>query len=318
MKLYYSLHIIILFLGSFCCSLYGQTTVSGTLNVSTTWTLAESPFVVSSNFTVAENVTLSIEPGVVIKFSNQRNSFFTVNGTLDAQGTAAQPIIFTSYQDDSAGGDTNGDGSTNPSAGDWRSITFNESSGSSSVMDHCEIRYGGYDNFDVTRAMNIFHSSPTISNCHFYRNSHSMRIGGLTAAPMISNNTFEEDTWAPISLDLGATPIFSGNQYSNNNYDAVGITSIAYNEDNYTLPKLDVAGFTNIPYIHLHNITIGDQSTLTIEPGVVIKATSERNSLWTRMKNVHGSGNIKIIMASISNFGIVHHRGTPTTFIKRY
>ena len=148
-------------------------------------------------------------------------------------------------------------------------------------MDNCEIRYGGHDNFDIVRAINIINSSPTINNCHFFKNSQSMRIGGLSAVPTISNNTFEEDTWAPIELDLGTNPIFSTNEFVNNTYNAVGITSLSYNADNYTLSKLDIANNTNVAYVHQSNIVIGDQSTLTIEPGVVIKPTSSRNSFWT-------------------------------------
>ena len=48
--------------------------------------------------------TLLVTPGVVVKAS------LTVFGTLKAEGTGAAPVIFTSYSDDSAGGDTDGDG----------------------------------------------------------------------------------------------------------------------------------------------------------------------------------------------------------------
>ena len=51
-----------------------------------------------------------------------------VNGTVTAQGTAAQPIIFTSYRDDSADGDTNNDGTSNGANGDWDKIEFNAGS----------------------------------------------------------------------------------------------------------------------------------------------------------------------------------------------
>jgi len=58
-----------------CLGLNAQTQVSGTISSNTTWTLTESPYLVTSNITVAENVTLTIDPGVVIKFSNTYHSY---------------------------------------------------------------------------------------------------------------------------------------------------------------------------------------------------------------------------------------------------
>ena len=77
-----------------------------------------STYIVSNNVTVASGATLTLQPGTVIKFNT--GCSLTVNGTLDAQGTRAAPIVFTSLKDDEHGGDTNGDGDkTYPWAGDW-------------------------------------------------------------------------------------------------------------------------------------------------------------------------------------------------------
>jgi RHS repeat-associated protein len=88
-------------------------------------------------FKVVDNHTLTIQPGTVIKMF----SLLEVDGVLNAMGTEADPIIFTSYNDDTFGGDTNGDGSASqPAKGDWGVITV---SNGTLNFNYTTVRYGG-------------------------------------------------------------------------------------------------------------------------------------------------------------------------------
>jgi hypothetical protein len=90
-----------------------------TYSIDTTWDTAGSPYVVSGTVDVAAGVTLTVQAGVVVKFSGT-TAKISVSGALRAAGTVASPVVFTSYQDDSAAGDTNGDESATTGApGQW-------------------------------------------------------------------------------------------------------------------------------------------------------------------------------------------------------
>ena len=63
-----------------------------------------------------------------------------------SMGTAAQPVVFTSYADDVYGGDTNADGSMSaPSPGDWQYVYFPPGAADDSVIEHTLMRYGGIE-----------------------------------------------------------------------------------------------------------------------------------------------------------------------------
>ena len=112
----------------------------GDIPAGTTW-IDEHPVNVYGNLILPHDHDLTLEPGAILKFDGTFG--LTINGILVAAGTEADNIVFTSYQDDVRGGDTNGDGPTAPTRGSWRNLTFTDTNPGCSLQ-HCQVRYAGY------------------------------------------------------------------------------------------------------------------------------------------------------------------------------
>jgi len=114
--------------------------VSGNITENTTWE-AGYVYLIQGSVTVNQGVTLTLEPGVIVKFQTT-SSHLNINGYLDSQGTPQNKIYFTSYKDDDRGGDSNGDGNlTRPAFNDWRQIIVN--AGAVADISNSVVRYGG-------------------------------------------------------------------------------------------------------------------------------------------------------------------------------
>jgi hypothetical protein len=103
-----------------------QTNVCGAITANTTWTTANSPYIMTCGVTVNAGITLTIQPGVVVAGSGFDR--LQVKGHLSAQGTAVNPVIFTSEE--------------NNGPYQWSGIWFN---GGTAHLNHTIVRYAGYN-----------------------------------------------------------------------------------------------------------------------------------------------------------------------------
>jgi len=69
------------------------TKVAGIISKDTTWTEEDSPYEITQTIQIPDGVTLTIEPGVVIR-SQPTGAMFLLNGKIDARGTPERKIIF--------------------------------------------------------------------------------------------------------------------------------------------------------------------------------------------------------------------------------
>ncbi len=123
------------------------------IDTDTVWSLEGSPYLVKGWIDVSNNATLSIDPGVVVKFGDNGVGVtgrisLTNGGSLIAHGTNLSPIQFTDFRDDSVGGDTNNDGSATlppTDLSDSNNMKFDalyrESSGGTMSIKYAHIKY---------------------------------------------------------------------------------------------------------------------------------------------------------------------------------
>ncbi len=122
-----------------------QTIVSG--NVSGTWDIARSPYLVVDNCTVPTGQSLRINPGVSVLIGS--NLTLTASGNIQALGTANQRIRIAG---------------ASPSA-PFRCITVFYSP-MASCFEYCDFRYGDYGLwFEASGTGTNF--TPVVSNCTF-------------------------------------------------------------------------------------------------------------------------------------------------------
>ena len=75
---------------------FAQTNVSGIYFTDTTWTVEGSPYYVIGYVHVSDGVTLTVEPGVEIQYTDAYE--ILIQGIIVANGTEADSIIFTSFE----------------------------------------------------------------------------------------------------------------------------------------------------------------------------------------------------------------------------
>ncbi|MBP5621697.1 MAG: hypothetical protein J6X44_06755, partial [Thermoguttaceae bacterium] len=93
---------------------------------------------ITDDLIIAKGVTLTIEPGTILKFDHHCSLIVEENAQLIAQGETLRPIVFTSIHDDEYGGDIDEE-DKRPDGGDWSKIHCK--SRGTIYFDHCLIRY---------------------------------------------------------------------------------------------------------------------------------------------------------------------------------
>ena len=147
------------------------TTVCSFISEDTVWDLNGNPYTVICDTTILPDITLTIEPGVIVRFTNDAR--LNVQGTLDAQGTSANPITFTSS-------------TSEPAAEDWYGIIF----GSNSIgnLSHAIIEYAQYG-IRVTG-----NGTQTLTDCIIRYNKQGVRVEASGGNPVIHRSSLYGNT----------------------------------------------------------------------------------------------------------------------------
>jgi hypothetical protein len=105
---------------SFSCAntpICGLEIRAGTLTGAATWNTTGIVYVPNGDLTVAQGGSLTIGPGVIVKFLYAfSRASLTVAGNLQVNGGVLSKVFLTSLYDDTIGGDTNSNGAANAPA----------------------------------------------------------------------------------------------------------------------------------------------------------------------------------------------------------
>lgn len=259
-----------------------------------TFHTSNSPFIIWIDLIIPENKKLTIEKGVVLRINS--GITITVEGEILAQGTEENKIIFTSFYDSAY----DGIGVEN-SKNYWRQIIL-DNVDNSTKFENCVFKYGGvgrnqtagvvmsidggYPEFNkvkfekfVSYAMQLNTSSALVENSEFYGTIPIKIVSGnptikgnyfkggsiaidLKDSPaLIKNNTFKDFSYVSGAIRVeNGYPNFINNTFENNNINGVFVFGKA--TQNWILePAVYVISF----------FEVGEDSILTIKPGVVMK-----------------------------------------------
>ena len=281
---------------------------SGSLIADETWT-SDNIYVIRDYLIVNPGVILTIEANTIIKVDQsgpQPNKSLDVNGTLNLLGSFGSEVIFTSYRDDTYGGDTNEDGNnTIPAPGDWLGIYLHNSS---TTFQYALVRYS-------SNGLAVWNDQsadiqPLISHNIFEQNIHGISLfvtndknitsliqdnvfthnefglftcqssctSGSTGSilPVVQDNNFNNNSLLPIYLNGPAFPTYSGNSFigfpTPDQRLGIGLGGqINYNGDWSIVNSAADGSGINMPYVVLEHTIINPVTTIIVPPSTIIK-----------------------------------------------
>ena len=274
----------------FFADVHAATYVSGPISSDTTWSLANSPYMLTGSVFVNPGVTLTIEPGVKVDFYMHS---LQVSGTLIARGTSDNNIIFfSSYPTNSM------------AIYFWSSTSWNESTGTGSIIENAVLS---------SAYISVSSCSPKISNNYFTNNRYTS-ISIINGSSLILNNSFDcQATVIYVTSSVPCSPTISRNfvkcTSSGSPYGINVGNNNAYISDNNVTScfwGIYVTGNSTITRNLIRNSTYGiftSGSTATIEGNILSNNTfgiSISGGGGTIRNNTIGNNQVGILASTAS------------------
>ncbi len=212
-----------------------------------------------------KEATLTIEPGTVVKFNDNAGLVFGYSSNIShsklvAQGTLDKHIIFTANK-------------TNPQQGSWRWIYFGSSASNESIMEYCDISYGGtYSNNSGSveiRETNIIFNHNTVTHSAAY--GIFCENDGYFSA--FNNNIVTDNTGSSLIIRAKYAHTLGENNNLANTKNGIEI------KYDLNLPGDFLWRNHGAKYTVVSDINVGSEggTSLTIEKGVTIAFKENRD-----------------------------------------
>lgn len=214
-------------------SLYCQTIIENGSWISGNWSVDDSPYIILGEAIIPTDSILTIEPGVEIRLNiaedfmpatmtssgNRSCGWFNIKGTLLAEGTVNDSIIFTRHQ----------------SSGYWGCLRYTNNN-SGSILKYCRIEFGGsldVSSISLNSSNVVIENSSVVSSGYFgiyckYQTTSIIKsclitnsaVGGIESfqsSTYIIDNTFSFNKNTGISLYTDNYSIVENNIVINHN-----------------------------------------------------------------------------------------------------
>lgn len=218
-------------------------TGSGTMTGDHVWEAMGLPYVVTGSLTLATGGSLTISPGVEVRFSASNNGL-TINGTLTAVATPSTPITLTGLT---------------ATAGSWQGVQV---LGGSATFDSVSIAYGGF----CTYCADLYVQGATVQVTRSsFSNSATDGIYVYSGNANVSQSSFANNARYAIQYGRAeSNPVLAGLTATGNGTDAVAMGS-------GTMSGAHIWEANGIPsYVVTGSQTLATGATLTIQPGVQV------------------------------------------------